>query len=61
MLVEWNKEAAYRDSTRRMANSPSSTFLCSICKKGKSITGRKKVAQDGRRISYACKACQEPK
>lgn len=61
MLVEWNKEAAYRDSTRRMANSPQDTFKCSRCGGFKSITGRKKVAQDGRRISYACKACQEPK
>lgn len=33
MLVEWNKEAAYRDSTRRMANSPSSTFFARSAKK----------------------------
>lgn len=61
MLVEWDKLGPYRAATERLANSPKDTFLCSVCKKGKSITGRKKVAQDGRRVSYACKACQEGK
>jgi len=61
MLVEWNKIAPYREATARLANSPKDTFKCSRCGGFKLITGRRKVAQDGRRISYACKACMETK
>jgi predicted SprT family Zn-dependent metalloprotease len=53
--------SSYRETTSRMANAPGMTFKCCRCQKGKSILGRKKVAQDGRRVSYVCKACQEGK
>lgn len=61
MLVDWDKLGPYRAATERLANSPKDTFKCSLCGGFKLIAGRRKVAQDGRRVSYACKACQEPK
>lgn len=59
MLVEWNKTDAYRAATARLANSPNDTFWCTRCHKSKSILGRKLVARDGNRRTYACKKCTE--
>jgi len=49
--------ASYRDTTMRMTNAPTMTFLCSICHKGKSIAGRRKVGMLGRKTLWACVAC----
>ena len=51
----------YRERTRRMSNSPSSTFSCGFCKQFCSILGRRLVAQDGNRKTYACANCSEGK
>jgi len=59
MRVEPDKTLLYRESTNRMGNVPSQTFLCCRCKLGKSILGRRKVGMIGRRTLYACPACQE--
>lgn len=61
MRIEWEKTDTYRARTATMSAPVSDTFWCSVCKKGRGIAGRKKVVQDGRRVSYACKACQEGK
>jgi predicted SprT family Zn-dependent metalloprotease len=50
---------SYRDTTRRMTNSPGLTFKCCRCQQGKLITGRRKVGMLGRKNLYACKACLE--
>lgn len=57
MRVEWDKVGLYRETTKRMSNSPSSTFLCCRCNLGKSITGRRKVGMLGRKTLWACAAC----
>jgi transcription elongation factor Elf1 len=61
MLVEWNKTAAYRAATERLANSSSDIFWCARCGKSKSILGRRLVEKDGNRKKYACTACMEGK
>ena len=61
MLVEWNRTQSFREATKRLANSPSDTFSCGRCKKFCSILGRKLVAKDGNRRTYACANCSVQK
>lgn len=51
----------YRERTRRMNNGPSSTFACKFCNQFCNILGRRLVAQDGNRKTYACAGCAKGK
>lgn len=57
MLVEFNKNAAYRAQTERMANSPRDTFVCAFCGGYKSILGRKAMPSPGKRRIWKCAQC----
>lgn len=61
MRAQWDLIGNFREVTKRMSNSPSATFMCNTCLKGKSILGRRKIGMIGRRTLYACAMCQTGK
>jgi len=59
MRIEHDKIGSFREATDRMVKGPSNTFKCCRCGGCKSVFGRRKVGDIGRRKLWACKACFE--
>ena len=53
----YDSNAAYRERTERMSNSPSFTFSCGMCKQFCGILGRKAMPSPGKRRIWKCAQC----